>query len=466
MKITSSYGVEIKKQNICIRKTLEVFRRAVAYLVPVYDSVYPELEEIAEKKRRFNAAEHLVHSTKGNTARFDFDRQFPKMPSYLRRNAIQSALGSVQSFRTRLAVWEEEAAAGEDGRHTAGQQKGKRGKPILAAEHYVMPVFYRDVMYREAEAGEDAAYLKLYDGRDWVWNKVRLLHTDMEYLRRHWAGEGASAPVLEKKHKKYYLRFSFTEEAELSQKEASRQRICAVDLGINTDAVCTVMEGDGTVLGRRFIDFPGEKDHLGHVLNRIRKMQRESGPWQCRNIWAYAVRLNEEHGKKVGRSVASYAQEMGANVIVFEYLEMRGRIRGRKKQRLALWRKRSIQEICGHKAHRAGIRTARVCAWNTSAYAFDGSGKVERDEENHSLCRFTNGKKYNCDLSASYNIGARYLIRELIKPLPETARSSVEAKVPALKRRTSCVYADLLLLAEALKEEPTKEKSEKEEKSA
>ena len=91
---------------------------------------------------------------------------------------------------------------------------------------------------------------------------------------------------------------------------------------------------------------------------------------------------------------------------------------------------------------------------------------MERDEENHSLCRFTNGKKYNCDLSASYNIGARYLIRELIKPLPETARSSVEADVPALKRRTSCVYADLLLLVEALKEEPTKEKSEKEEKSA
>ncbi len=51
--------------------------------------------------------------------------------------------------------------------------------------------------------------------------------------------------------------------------------------------------------------------------------------------------------------------------------------------------------------------------------------------------------RYNCDLSASYNIGARYFIRELLKPLPETERSSLEAKVPAVKRRTSCVYADL-----------------------
>ena len=49
----------------------------------------------------------------------------------------------------------------------------------------------------------------------------------------------------------------------------------------------------------------------------------------------------------------------------------------------------------------------------------------------------------NCDLSASYNIGARYFIREILKPLPETERSLLEAKVPAVKRRTSCVYADL-----------------------
>ena len=52
-------------------------------------------------------------------------------------------------------------------------------------------------------------------------------------------------------------------------------------------------------------------------------------------------------------------------------------------------------------------------------------------------------KRYNCDLSASYNIGARYFTRELLKPLPVTERSLLEAKVPSVKRRTSCVYADL-----------------------
>ncbi len=86
---------------------------------------------------------------------------------------------------------------------------------------------------------------------------------------------------------------------------------------------------------------------------------------------------------------------------------------------------------------------ARVSARNTSRLGCDGSGAVVRNPENHSLCTFRTGKQYNCDLSASYNIGARYFIRELLKPLPETERSSLEAKVPAVKRRTSCVYADL-----------------------
>ncbi len=50
-----------------------------------------------EAKKRFNEAEHLdTYNEKKNQARFDFDiRVFPKMPSYLRRAAIQHALGSV-----------------------------------------------------------------------------------------------------------------------------------------------------------------------------------------------------------------------------------------------------------------------------------------------------------------------------------------------------------------------------------
>ena len=35
MQIVSSYGVEIKKKNIPLRSTLDIFRKAVSYLIPV-----------------------------------------------------------------------------------------------------------------------------------------------------------------------------------------------------------------------------------------------------------------------------------------------------------------------------------------------------------------------------------------------------------------------------------------------
>ena len=429
MKIISSYGVELRKQNIPIRQTLDIYRSAVSYLTDIYAQVWEELEGILEAKKRFNEAEHLIHTTKKNQARFDFDIRFPKMPSYLRRAAIQHALGSVSSYKTRLGLWEK-----------TGQRESK---PRLVYENHAMPVFYRDVMYREDEGGKDAACLKLYDGRDWKWFRVRLSHTDMEYLRKNWSGKKASAPTLEKRHRKYFLRFSYTEDVILTKTSVKEQIICSVDLGINTDAVCTIMQSDGTVLGRKFIDFPSEKDQMYRVLGRIRRFQREHGSTQTKSRWAYAKRLNTELGRKIAGAVTKYAKENHADIIVFEYLETKGKISGRKKQKLHLWRKRDIQKRCEHQAHRNRIRISRICAWNTSRLAYDGTGMVARHQGNHSLCVFRTGKRYNCDLSASYNIGARYFIRELLKPLPATERSLLEAKVPAVKRRTSCVYADL-----------------------
>ena len=195
------------------------------------------------------------------------------MPSYLRRAAIQHALGAVSSYQSRLSLWE----------------KGElRGKPKLVCENHAMPVFYRDVMYKEAEPGEDVAHLKLFDGREWKWFQVKLLSYRYGISSEKVEREKASAPTLERKHHKYFLRFSYTEEVTLSKTAVKQQVICSVDLGINTDAVCSIMRADGTILGRKFINFPSDKDHLYHVLGRIRRFQREHSSRQVQSRWDYA----------------------------------------------------------------------------------------------------------------------------------------------------------------------------------
>jgi len=447
MQVTSSYGVEIKKQNIPLQKTLDVYRKAVAWLIPVYDGEWSRLEREKDKNRQFNMAEHLVHETKKNRAEYPFDVEFPKMPSYFRRSAIRHALGAVSSYRTRMLLWE----------------KGELpARPRLTRKNHAMPVFYHKEMYRTsrkaegskiADSREDGIELKLYSGKDWLWYPVKLLHTDLTYLRRHWSGYRTESPVLEKRHRKYFLRFTFTTDVRMEEKPVKERKICAVDLGLNTHAVCCVMDGEGTVLARKFIDFASEKDLLDHVTGRIRRCQREAGKQnQIKKRWRYAVRLNEELVRKISTAICAFAKEQKCDVIVFEYLDISGKIRGSRKERLHLWRKRDIQKRCEHMAHRLGMRYSRVNAWGTSALAYDGSGKVVRDRDNYSMCTFTTGKRYHCDLSASYNIGARYWIREKLKSLPETAGSVVEAKVPSLQRRSRLVYADLIRLNQVLGE--------------
>ena len=42
-------------------------------------------------------------------------------------------------------------------------------------------------------------------------------------LRRHWAHAKASAPTLEQKHRKYFLRFTYEEQVALTQEPAERR---------------------------------------------------------------------------------------------------------------------------------------------------------------------------------------------------------------------------------------------------
>ena len=78
MQTVSSYGVELRKQNIPLRQTLGIYRSAVCYLTEVYGKAWEELSVIPDAKRQFNVAEHLVHTTKKNSARFDLTSAFPR----------------------------------------------------------------------------------------------------------------------------------------------------------------------------------------------------------------------------------------------------------------------------------------------------------------------------------------------------------------------------------------------------
>ena len=102
-------------------------------------------------------------------------------------------------------------------------------------------------------------------------------------------------------------------------------------------------------------------------------------------------------------------------------------------------------------AARFGIRVSYVNAKNTSLLAFDGSGKVKRDTKNRSIGTFADGKNYNIDLSASYNIGARFFVRVYEKTTPAKTWSEISANVPELSSGTCVTLSTLISLNRVLR---------------
>ena len=431
MKHTSSYSVEFKNNLRAVKNTVLLYRKAVEYLITPVKDHYEELKKIKSSNYQQQYVEHLVHSTKNHKAVYDFDKEFYKFPSYFRRSAITHAIGAVFSYMSNHKLWED---------------NGRKGRePKMGTDMNICPCFFHGNMFLWKENG--TAAVKVFADNDWIWREITLKKTDLKYLNRRIKENPSctvSSPVIERKPKgHYFLRFTLTEQIDLPSLPVRERLICAVDLGINTDAVCTVMNVHGTVLAREFINCAREKDSVHNALHRISVFQRLHGSHDVRRLWSVAERRNENHAHMVANRIVEYARERQCDVIVFEHLDTRGKKRGSRKQILAMWRHRDLQKTAESLAHKYGMRISHVNAWNTSRLAYDGSGTAKRGkavakDNPYDMCQFTTGKMYNCDLNASYNIGARYFIRELYKETPD-----LMAKVPEVGSGTRRVLADL-----------------------
>lgn len=430
MKIMTSYPVKIKDCNKVFRPTVVLYREAVDFFIQVCLSEWENISVIQGSLAQQRFIEVSTHRTKKNPdPKYDFDREFYKFPSYLRRAAITKALGFVSSYKSNLVNYE---------RNPVGKP------PAEPKAGFSYPAMFKDDCF--VRTGTYSARLKVYINNTWDWLDVELRKSDVDYILRRCKGRKECSPTLCKRGKQWFLDFAFEEKTKLNTTDIFEQTIVAVDLGINNACTCCVMKSDGTILDRKFLSLPREQDSLTHAINRIKKAQQH-GSRRTPRLWAKAKGINDNIAVKTANFIVDTAILWSADVIVFEHLDTKGKKRGSKKQRLHHWRAQYVQSMVELKAHRLTMRISRVCAWGTSKLAFDGSGVVERGVDgNYSICRFQNGKIYNCDLSASYNIGARYFIREILKSLPVTSRLDAEAKVPQCSKRTTCTFSTLLSL--------------------
>ena len=429
--IASSYKMKLTGDLKALENSINIYRDALRMLIPIVNNNWETLSEYEFANQKYNRIEKWIHNTKDNQALYDFDEWFPKFPSYLRRSVIAQALGIVSSYRNNLANWEKDP-------------KGQA--PQLSLNHYAYPAYYKNNLFRNFDPVKQTIELKVFKNGDWIYETYKLKTSDCRYYQTHLTGKKQNVPIIQKKGRRFYATFSYEEEVSLV-KEESISKICAVDLGLNTDATCTIMGQDGTVYARTFISFSKEHDRLNTQLGRIKRNQKR-GSRHNKALWRSVAGISQDIADKTVKAILDFGNAHGVDVFVLEYLDFKGK---NAVKRAHFWRYKRIYKVLAHRAHQYGLRIARVNARNTSRLAFDGSGWSKRGREiapetPYALMQFSNGKTYNADLNASYNIGARYFIRHLLKTVTETQRLALEAKVPQVAKRSTCTLSDLINL--------------------
>lgn len=435
MRLTTSYKMKLTGDFKALETSIAIYRQVLTYLIPIINDNWRELSQYEFSNQKYNQIEKWIHSTQMNQAQYDFDQKFPKLPNYLRRSAISKALGVVSSYRSNLTNWE----ANPEGQ-----------APKLQLVHYEYPAYYKGGLFKNFDPIHQTIELKVFKNGDWVFEQYGLKQSDCTYYKRYLSGKKQNVPILQKKGRRFYAVFSYDEKTVLIP-EKSINKICAVDLGLETDATCSIMDKDGTVYARNFISFSKEHDQLHTQLGRIKRNQKR-GSLHNKTLWRSVSGISQDIADKTARAIFEFGKEHGVDVFVLEYLDFKGK---KAVKRAHFWRYKRIYKVLTQKAHQYGLRIARVNARYTSRLAFDGSGWSKRGREiapdtSYSTLQFSTGKFYNADLNASYNIGARFFIRHLLKTVTVTQRLALEAKVPQVAKRSTCTLSDLINLRSAL----------------
>ena len=393
-----------------VARTIAAYRRAVRALCGVLMVHWPEL---APLKKKCQAVEALFHVTaKRAQVRYPvLDRMLGKMPSYLRRAAIEHAIGAISSFQSNWIRFLDGEIGGNP------RQVGQR-PPRLGLSN-VFPSLYGGNMVLYG-AGLRSVRIKLL-GADGQWRFSEPLSIKGRFKRvnpkaasmdlcpslvMRGAKVSLACPV-QIRAPKYLTNKAFAD---------AKHRVCAVDVGINTAATAAIVDSTGTVIARKFLPCGRHNDRRDALGSVIAAKQRQSGLLKrgqrhCVALHRRIAGLSLDAARWLAAQVAAFAVQHGAKALVIEDLKgwrPKGPSRAMRK-RFHRFQHRALVRALELKAQELGLRVLQVCPQGTSRWAYDGSGQVVRSKDNARLATFASGKQYNADLNAALNIAARGL---------------------------------------------------------
>lgn len=345
---------------------------------------------------------------------------FPVIPLYFRRAAINCAISMMRSFLTQKEKLETFEI----------QSNGRKSVsfPSMATTFAAAPVYYKG-MYKELK--EDSIMLKVYTGKKWIWNcyrfSGRILPKDAYIM----------SPVIYVEKKQAYLhvpvRKAVDDIRSIKERMETEESILAVSFpGNDSIAVGAVMTRNGSFKKAVFfqggLEMKAKKNALKRKLERLEKQQGLSmgkSGYECQTIPGGRYRkrirnINEHYAHLISRRILNYCIEQKIRVIVVpNYQEA---IDFTKKRYLKTdhfeWIGRRIIRYLKYKAFSEGILVSAVPVAHISDCCSECGAKIRRYNEGYTpgthyfggqlfLC--PNGHQGNSGLNTARNVGRKFL---------------------------------------------------------
>ena len=199
MKIMRTTKLKIVSHTKSLEPTIKIYNKALSFYIQTVLQEWNLIKDL-KSNEQLRTLEKLTHKTKNNpNPKYDFNKEFYKFPSYLRRACIMEAIGYYSSWDSNYKRWLQ-----EKNKKLSKDKKFYKKAPTLNFNPNSFPVFYKKEMFKHLKEG--TAKIKAYIDNDWKWIEIKY-NTKNLYSsgKSRFLGYKEFNPTLIKKGKKYFL---------------------------------------------------------------------------------------------------------------------------------------------------------------------------------------------------------------------------------------------------------------------
>ncbi len=325
--------------------------------------------------------------------------QFPKIPLYFRRSAINAAITMV--------------------RKDINNSCSLVGREKICQMEFPMTLYQG--MYREF--GGQSIELKLYNGSKWVWICYPFTGRELPENSRR------MSPMLILDKKQAYLdvplQFTVSDIRTVKERMKEEEYVCAVSFpDYDVAAVAVVMDKTGKEQTYRFFRGGNQRENqrqrIQEQLNKSRESRKTVGEEENKSLYNRLQRLNSHYAHTVSRQILEFCLEQNIKLVVVPNYEEAINFQNKRylKTDSYRWLGRSIMKNLKYKAFQKGIVVTSVKPYRITQICSECGEKIRRYNEGHAasavyyggrLFVCPNGHKGNTAQNSARNIGKLFL---------------------------------------------------------